>query len=450
MKIKFLGAASGIVTGSSYVLTSGSGTSILIDLGMFQGVEKIEALNYEPFDCDGHSLAGVVLTHAHLDHCGRLPIILPLGFSGEIWTTPATRDLAELSLFDTAKIALQDDKPVLFNKELVEETVNRFHTVEYHTPFTIGDFTITMRDAGHILGSASLEIVDSHPNSAISKIVFSGDLGNSPEELARATETFSQADAVVMESTYGDRLHPSGDPRTAIQSEINTIETTGGTLLIPAFSLERTQEILHIIKHLKLSGTIAATTPIYLDSPMGKKATNIYARYPTLFNTHIQSEWSTGSPFTFPNLVVIEHREQTEALMTQSGPQVIIAGSGMMTGGKILSHAAHFLPIPTTRLLLVGYQGEETLGRTLLEGSKNITIDKRNVPVAATITDMPFLSSHADQSQLISWLKNIQSVQKLIITHGEDAPRAALAQKVSADLGITDITLPVLHQEVIL
>jgi metallo-beta-lactamase family protein len=129
---------------------------------------------------------------------------------------------------------------------------------------------------------------------------------------------------------------------------------------------------------------------------------------------------------------------------------VIIAGSGMMTGGKILSHAAHFLPIPTTRLLLVGYQGEETLGRTLLEGSKNITIDKRNVPVAATITDMPFLSSHADQSQLISWLKNIQSVQKLIITHGEDAPRAALAQKVSADLGITDITLPVLHQEVIL
>src|SRR5215213_9903099 len=168
MKIKFLGAA-GTVTGSSYVLTSGSGQSILIDLGMFQGVPEIERLNYESFDYDCSRLSGAVLTHAHLDHCGRLPIILPKGFKGQIWMTPATRDLTELSLFDTAKIAKQDEKPYLFDKRLAEQTIERFQTVEYRTPFKIGDFTITMRDAGHILGSASLEIEDAHPNSEIRK-----------------------------------------------------------------------------------------------------------------------------------------------------------------------------------------------------------------------------------------------------------------------------------------
>src|SRR6185369_12582330 len=276
MKIKFLGAA-GTVTGSSYVLTSGSGgTSILIDLGMFQGPEELEKLNYKPFDCDVPSLSGMILTHAHLDHSGRLPILLSHGFRGSIWMTAATRDLTELSLLDSAKIAQGSRHPILYNKDLAIKSFNRFNTTNYHTPITIGDFTINMYDAGHILGSASLEIIDRSPNSSIRKIVFSGDLGNSPEPLERETEFFSDADLVVMESTYGDRLHPKLNPVDAVQTKINAIEKLGGTLLIPAFSLERTQELLHMIMHLKKDGKVSPNTPIIMDSPMAQRATAFY------------------------------------------------------------------------------------------------------------------------------------------------------------------------------
>ncbi len=448
MKIKFLGAASGIVTGSSYVLTSNSGKSILIDLGMFQGVSAVEKLNYEPYDYDAGKLAGAVLTHAHLDHCGRLPIVLPMGFAGNFWMTPATRDLTELSLFDTAKIAKNSGKPFLFDGKLVEKAVSMFKTVDYHKPFQVGDFEIVIKDAGHIMGSGSLQIEDKSSNSDIKKIIFSGDLGNSPEPLEKVTETFDNADAVVMESTYGDRLHPTGNPDDVVQAEINAIETSGGTLLIPAFSLERTQELLHMIMHLKLSGKISKETPIYMDSPMAEKATEIYMKYKENFNSHINDDFRAGNPFEFNGLEVMRDNRQSEELKTITSPKVIIAGSGMMVGGRIVSHAANFLPIASTRLLIVGFQGEGTLGRELLERKKTVNIDGEQIDVKANITDMQTLSSHADQAQLISWLKNIKSIKKLFLTHGEDPSRTALAKKIKEDLGITDITLPVLSQEV--
>ncbi|HUC94711.1 MAG TPA: MBL fold metallo-hydrolase [Candidatus Saccharimonadales bacterium] len=447
MKIKFLGASSGIVTGSCYVLTSASGRSILIDLGMFQGIPDIEKLNYEPFNYDCKRIIGAVLTHAHLDHCGRLPILLPLGFNGDIWMTQATRDLTELSLFDTAKIARNDGKPILFDKKLVEKTVTRFRSVNYHVPFQIGDFTISMYDAGHILGSASLEIEDKNPNSEIRKIVFSGDLGNSPEPLEKETEIFNDANAVVMESTYGDRIHPKENPIEALQSEVNKIEVSGGTLLIPAFSLERTQELLHMIMHLKKANKVLAQTPFYLDSPMAEKATIIYTNYPKYFNSHIQDDLRYGSPFDFPNLNIIEDERQSEGVHTQSGPKVIIAGSGMMTGGRIVNHATYYLPIASTRLFIVGYQGEQTLGRELLEGNKKVIIDGLEMEVKATVNDTQSLSSHADQHQLINWLTEIKNVKKIFITHGDDISRQALAGKITENLGIKNITLPLLSQD---
>jgi len=448
VKIKFLGASSGIVTGSSYVLTSASDKSILIDLGMYQGTADVEKLNYEPFNYDPKNLCGAVLTHAHLDHCGRLPILIPRGFQGNIWMTPATRDLTELSLFDTAKIARNDGKPILFDEKLVEKTVAGFKTIDYHIPFQIGDFTISMFDAGHILGSASLEIEDRSPNSEIKKIIFSGDLGNPPEPLEKITETIEAADAVVMESTYGDRFHPKEDPAEALQSEINKIETSGGTLLIPAFSLERTQELLHMIKHLKKDAKILAQTPIFLDSPMAEKATIIYTHYFQNFNSHIQDDARNGSPFEFPGLDIVTDGRQSEDLDTNPGPKVIIAGGGMMTGGRIVSHALHYLPTASTRLFIVGYQGEETLGRKLLEGAKKVIIEGVNIEVKATVNNTQAMSSHADQNQLVSWLTEIKNVKKLFITHGEDGSRQALAQKITENLGIRDITLPILNQEV--
>ncbi|MEP7167254.1 MAG: MBL fold metallo-hydrolase [Candidatus Woesebacteria bacterium] len=447
MKIKFLGA-SGTVTGSSYVLTSGSGQSVLIDLGMFQGIPAIEKLNYDPFEYDCSTLSAAILTHAHLDHCGRLPILLSHGFAGDIWMTRPTQDLTELSLLDSAKIAKQDDKVILYDKDLAEQTFSRFKTTDYRVPVQIGEFTVTFRDAGHIMGSASLEIEDAHPNSGIRKIVFSGDLGNSPEDLLEPTEMVESSDAVVMESTYGDRLHPEGVPADIIMSEIKAIETAGGTLLIPAFSLERTQELLHTIMHLKKEGKVKLETPIVMDSPMASKATDIYENYPENFNAHIKNDMLSGDPFSFMGLQMIMDRRGSEAVEGETRPQVIIAGSGMMSGGRILGHAAHYLPIPSTRLLIVGYQGEGTHGRELLEGKKEITIDGEVVSVRATINSTQVMSSHADQGQLLEWLSHIKQVKKVFLTHGEDGPRSALAEKIKAQLHLEDITMPILHQEV--
>ncbi len=447
MNVKFLGAA-GTVTGSSYVVTSGSGQSILIDLGMFQGPSEVNKLNYAPYDYDPSLLSAAILTHAHLDHCGRLPIIMPRGFKGDIWMTPATRDLTELSLFDSAKIAKDDAKEFLYDSAMVTQTITKFRPVDYHIPSQIGDFIVTFRDAGHILGSASLEITDKNPSSEIKKIVFSGDLGNTPEPLEAATELIDSADAVVMESTYGDRLHPTGSPINSIQSEINIVESTGGTLLIPSFSLDRTQELMHIIMHLKRNGKIKNETPIYMDSPMAQKATTVYVNYPKLFNAEVQEDLKIGDIFSFPGINVVNGRRESEGLCSIAGPKVIIAGSGMMTGGRIVGHAAHYLPIASTRLLIVGYQGEGTLGRELFEGKKDVFIDGKTIKVNGTVTDIQTMSSHADQKQLMNWLGHIKNVKKVFLTHGEDGPRTILSQKISEDLNIKDISLPTLNQEV--
>lgn len=446
MQIKFLGAA-GMVTGSSYVLTSGSGQSILIDLGMFQGPE-IERLNYVPYEYDCSKLAGAVLTHAHLDHCGRLPILLPNGFNSSVYMTPETADLTELSLMDSAKIAKMDGKQMLYDQALAVEMIERFKRVYYRTPTTIGDFIVTFRDAGHIMGSASLEIEDTKANSAIKKIVFSGDLGNTPEDLLHETELLDSADAVVMESTYGDRLHPKDEPAEAVAREITAVEDSGGTLLIPAFSLQRTQELLHMIMHLKKDGKVKNETPVFMDSPMGETATMIYTKHPEDFNEHIQSEMDGAGPFEFPGLVNVGRRNESEAIHKQMGAKVIIAGSGMMTGGRIMSHAAQYLPLPNTRLLIVGYQGEETLGRELMEGKKTVEIDGHMIHVNAAVNDTQTMSSHADQGQLMDWLTHIKNVQKVFLTHGDDGPRKDLAKKITEDLGITDVTTPVMNQEV--
>lgn len=448
MHIKFLGAA-GTVTGSSYVLTSGSGRSILIDLGMFQGTPDIERLNYLPYEYDCRLLSGAILTHAHLDHCGRLPILLKKGFAGRIWMTPPTRDLVELSLLDSAKIAVQDKKEALYDKELAYKTIDRFQMIGYHEPFAVGDFKVMFRDAGHIVGSASLEIEDMRPNTGIRKIVFSGDLGNTPEDIVKPTEMIDSADVVVMESTYGDRLHPEEDAMQMLQDEINAVEAAGSTLLIPAFALERTQEVLHMIMHLKKEGRVKVETPVFMDSPMAEKATMIYLDHPETFNRHILEDMQNeGSPFNFPGLEVIEKRSHSMGLHRRDGAKVIIAGSGMMTGGRIVGHAAICLPHSDNRVLIVGYQGDDTLGRDLMEGAKEVVIENQIVPVRASVRTTHAMSSHADQGQLLDWLKNIQGVRKVILTHGEDPSRKVLAGKITQDLGIADVHMPMLNEEI--
>ncbi|MCS7092729.1 MAG: MBL fold metallo-hydrolase, partial [Patescibacteria group bacterium] len=447
MKIKFLGAA-GTVTGSSYVLTSDSGQSILIDLGMFQGTEEIEKLNYLRYDYDCSKLSGIILTHAHLDHCGRLPIAIKNGFRGKIWLTAPTYDLTALSLLDTAKIAIKDDKPILFNEKQVFKTISRFAIVNYHQKFKIGNFEITFFDAGHLLGSASVLVEDIRSNSKIKKVVFSGDLGNSPDSLLMPLEFIKDADVVVMESTYGDKLHPKSDPSEELEREIIEIVKTGGTLLIPAFALDRTQKVLHLIKHLKAEGKVPYELPVYLDGPMAQKAIDIYLKYFDFFNYNFQSELSKENPFYFPGLKVVMRYEESIAIRTSQETKIIIAGSGMMNGGRIVAHAAAFLGDSKNRIFLVGYQGEETLGREILDGASQVTIDEETIFIKAHVSHTESMSSHADQGQLIDWLSNIRGVSKVILTHGEDEQRKVLANKIRETLNVSDISLPQLNEEI--
>lgn len=446
MKIQFLGA-SGTVTGSCYFLTSQAGKSIFIDCGIFQGSLELENRNYNRFQCDVASAQGMVLTHAHMDHCGRIPRLFDQGFERPIYMTDPTRDIAEITLFDSAKInTFEKGKTGLYTKDDVERVIRYFRSAEYHKPFSIGDFAIIMYDAGHILGSTSLEIVDRSASTGIKKIVFSGDIGNYPQDLIKKTEFLESADAVVMESTYGCKTHPNENATDLLQSEINEIEKVGGTLLIPAFSIERSQEIVHHIFHLKIDGKIKDETPIFLDGPMSQKVTEVFKLYPDLYNSEFKNDFATRNPFFYPNLGIIESKEDSFKIDEVVGPKVIIAGSGMMNGGRILYHAAKYLIHPGNRLFIVGYQAEETLGRQILDGEREVEIDGQHITIRAHVGSTEVMSSHADQPRLLEWLKHIQGVNKVFLTHGEDDSRQKLAEQIKGQIGISDVTLPKMNE----
>lgn len=443
-----------MVTGSSYWLEDHDSHGILIDLGMFQGMEEQKILNGRDLAFSAKDLEAMILTHAHLDHCGRMPLLVGAGFAGPIFMTEATRQLLELSLYDAAKVAKENDErrqthEALFVEEDVEKLLTHCRIVRYDKAFTVGRFEITMRDAGHILGSASIEIkYKNSKTQELKTIVFSGDLGNTPQDLIRPTEMIDEADLVVMESTYGDRAHSNEDPLKVIQGEINAIEESGGTLLIPAFSLERTQEILHRIDHLKKSKKIKNETPVFLDSPMAIKATMIFKHFADLYNQELANHAKLDDPFDFPGLVLVEKGGESAKIKDIDRSKVIIAGSGMMSGGRIMRHAIDFLPLPTTRLLQVGFQAQGTVGRQIQDGAKKVKIYDEEVEVNAIVREVTSMSAHADQPRLMNWLSKIKGVQKVFLTHGEELPRLVLAEKIRNDLGITDVILPVMNQVV--
>lgn len=448
MKLKFLGA-SGTVTGSSYLLTSSAGETILIDCGLFQGDEALERQNFSQLACDCTQLLGVVLTHSHLDHCGRLPLLPTWGFHQTIWMIPPTRDITEISLYDTAKINTKEEgaRRALYGKDQVDAVLSQFQTVSYGEIFSIGSFDIRFFDAGHILGSACVEVTDKSSPDGSKKIVFSGDLGNTPEDLIQPTAKIPAADFIVMESTYGDRLHPTGDINTILSHEVEEIEKNGGALLIPVFSIQRTQELLHIFAHLKKDGRIPAELPIFVDSPMAQKVTQVFGHYPDYFNEEFRQEYREGDPFAFPGLTMIRDIDESRQIDATAGAKIILAGSGMMAGGRILNHSVTYLPLPTTRLLFVGYQAADTLGRQIMEGQRDVVINGVPVKIQATVSDTQIMSSHADQPKLINWLGVIKGVKKVFITHGDDEARSGLSAKITSELKLQEIFIPALNQE---
>lgn len=437
--VKFLGA-SGEVTGSSYLITGDSEETLLVDLGLFQGSSELEALNFSPLEFDPKTLSGVVVTHAHLDHCGRLPLLIKHGFTGQIYLTDASRDIAHISLLDSAGLMGEHDtREALYTKQDVEETYNKMSPVEYDAPFKIGSFNVTFRNAGHILGSASIEVFDRETQL----IIFSGDLGNTPQDLILPTESIKQASTVVMESTYGNSTHPAEDVMNLLQQEINAVEKDNGVLLIPAFSIERTQEVIHKVGELKTAGKIDQELSVFLDSPMAIEITEIFKKYPALYNSQMRHE---PDPFDFPNLTLTKTVEESKEILYKPTPKIIIAGSGMMSGGRILHHLKNYAAIPTTRILIVGYQAVGTLGRKIEEGAKQIRVFDEEISINATVTKLDSLSSHADQPKLLEWLKQIQGVKEVFLVHGEDPQRQDLAEQIKSRLHLSKVILPQINQ----
>ncbi|HSV95285.1 MAG TPA: MBL fold metallo-hydrolase [Spirochaetia bacterium] len=444
MKIKFLGAAS-MVTGSCYFLT-GEKTGVMIDYGMFQGKLEETGLNTIKPDIDFDKLTAVVLTHAHLDHCGRLPLLLKYGFRGPIFMTEATKALTELVLYDSAKIAKEEElKGVLFTDEDVEKIMKQSQLVEYDKPFMVGEFEVTLLDAGHILGSASVLIRDVKSGKLIS---FSGDLGNTPEPLLEPTHWVKKADVAIVESTYGDEIHESRDEVEELAAIVAEAEAEKGTVIIPSFSLQRSQEILYIFDQLKKQGKMAAETPVFLDSPMAIKATEIFRDFPELYNRKLQTQAKTDDPFDFPSLVLCDTIEKSRQIKNLMGTKIIVAGSGMMTGGRVLHHVISFLGDPKTQLVFVGYQADGTMGRQIKDGADTVNIWGNLITVKARIKEIKTMSSHADQGQILTWLGKMEGLSHVILTHGEELPRLVLAEKVRQEFPGVKIDTPMLHNEI--
>lgn len=439
MKLTFYGACQQ-VTGSCYLIESGD-TKILIDCGMIQGEQFSEQMNMEPFPFNAAEIDAVCITHAHIDHCGRIPKLIKEGFTGQVIATKATLSFVELMLSDSAHViqeeAEQHGHLPLYSAEDVIAVVEKFHGVEYHEPVTMGPLTMEWFDAGHILGSSFIHITDGQRT-----VVFSGDLGNPPVPLLRDTEPLpADTDYVIMESTYGNRLHESATDRKQLlgQAIIDTVKRNG-VLLVPAFSLERTQEVLYELNELVEQHTLPAV-PIFVDSPLAIKATRLYPQYNHLFDTEAAYLIESGDDvFNFPGLTMTETVAESKKINTLQPPKVILAGSGMMQGGRIRHHLKHYIGDATTMILIIGYQVAGSLGRKILDGERIVKIDDEEYEVKAKVQAIGGYSAHADQAKLLQWLHNAQQLKHIWLTHGELDSAQTLAEMIHTQQSVpTDI-----------
>lgn len=440
MKLSFFGATK-FVTGSNFLLEN-KGKKILIDCGLFQGPEEIEKKNKEKFLYNPKEIDCVIVTHAHLDHIGRLPSLVANGFSGKIFATPPTIDLSKLVLED--EINVQEEE--LFGYEELEKTMALFEPINYHQEIKIdNNFSFKLLDAGHILGSAIVEVFLEGK-----KIVFSGDLGNIPTPLLRPTEIPSSADIVIIESTYGNKVHQELLHRRDILED--TIEETikrKGVLMIPSFAIERTQEILYELNELVENCRIPQV-PVFVDSPMAIKSIDVYKKYENYYNKEASYLLRNGDKiFEFKNLTLTETTEESKKINDVPPPKIIIAGSGMSNGGRILHHERRYLSDPNNCILFVGFQVEGTRGRKIQEGASEVEIMGEKIPVLARRVTIDSYSAHADKNGLFRWLYSIKSssqikeehiLKKVFVVHGEKEAAESLAQITRDKLGLEAIT----------
>lgn len=445
MDIKFYGAAK-MVTGSNYLVKTEK-YNILIDCGMFQGNEEIERLNYNNFPYDPKEIDFLILTHAHIDHSGRIPKLVKEGFTGRIITTNATYDLCKIMLKDSAKIQESDvewenrkrqraGKPPiepLYTMDNAESSLKYFEPYFIDQKIKINDnIQIRFKDAGHILGSAIVELWVKEGSEEV-KLVFSGDLGMPGRPIINNPDYIDEADYLIIESTYGNTIHESFEESTEkLIDIINKTVIRGGTVLIPSFAVGRTQELIYQLnKYYEYNPSIEEhmRIPIYIDSPMAVEATEAFKKNSSSFNEEARTLVLKGdNPFEFDNLRYIKSQEESMALNKYTFPKVIISSSGMATAGRIRHHLKHNLWDKRNSLVFVGYQAEGTLGRILLDGKKQVKILGEEINVGAEIYDIEGFSGHADQNVLLDWINKFKKKpKKIFVVHGEEESATALS-----------------------
>lgn len=437
LRLSFYGAT-GKVTGSNF-LVEGARGRILIDCGIEQGSDYVENHIYGPFPYDVTNIDALVLTHAHLDHVGRIPKLVKDGFRGKIYMTPPTKDLAELILLDSVGIlekeALYKNISPLYQEPDVEEAFSLIETLDYHTEKEVAPgLRVYLRNVGHILGSASVRITDEEGVS----VALTGDIGNSPSPLLPNWEPIPDADALVMESVYGDRLHPPQAERVAtLRETVKRAIARGGAILIPSFSLERTQLMLYELSNFFSDGSLPKI-PVFLDSPLAIKVTKVYEKWGlTYFKPETEDEMKReGSIFEFPFLKQTLTHDESMAIEKVSGPKIIIAGAGMSHGGRIGRWEHRYLPDPSSTLIIVGYQAPGTPGRRMMEGAPSVRLGGAEIQVRATVENLEGWSAHADRDELLKFAESCLPRPKAIFTAlGEPKAERFLAQRIHDYLG---------------
>jgi metallo-beta-lactamase family protein len=440
VKIHFLGGA-GDVTGSNFLFettTLPKNLRFLIDCGMFQGARVNDPRNSKPFEFDPSLIDALFVTHSHIDHVGRIPKLVRDGFRGVIYSTPPTMELSLAMLMDSLGVLTKEAKKhgeeVFYEEKDVLAAVALWKPLEYHQMLNIGPLGIELLDSGHVLGSA---MVAFHYNGK--KIVFTGDLGNTPTPLLRDTEVLREVDYLIMESVYGDRNHENKALRKErLENAIEDTFKAGGTLLIPAFSLERTQEILFEIERMMEQSRIPLV-PVYVDSPLAIKIIDIYKKYQDYFNKDILDLVKSGNRILeFPQVQLTLETEDSKKIDESDLPKIIIAGAGMSNGGRIVHHEKRFLPDPRTTLLLVGYQSPGTMGRRLQEGEKRVTMYGESVEVRAKVVSIGGYSAHKDSDSLLEWVGvSVDSLKKVFVVLGEPKSASFLVQRIRDYLGVS-------------
>ncbi|CAM3979919.1 MBL fold metallo-hydrolase RNA specificity domain-containing protein [Flavobacterium weaverense] len=448
MKVTFIGGA-GTVTGSKTLIES-KGVRILIDCGLFQGIKPLREMNWDPLPILPSTIDFVLLTHGHLDHCGWLPRLVHQGFKGKIYCTSPTKDITKLILLDSAKIQEEEAEKAnkgkyskheiaeaLYTVDQAEKVFPLFKVAKLNEPIPLdAEIEATFTTAGHILGACTIAVTLENKT-----LVFSGDVGRDDDVLMFAPTKPKKADYVFLESTYGNRLHPYSDTKLELEKYINNAIDEGGTVIIPSFAVERAQTIMFLLWQLKQENRIP-NVPYIIDTPMGISALEIFRDNPT---------WHKLSPVECDKvskmfLLVSDYKETNEIIL-DNRPKVVIAASGMITGGRVLSYLTHYIVIPETTIIMVGYQAEGTRGRKLLDGAEEIKIYGQYYPVKANIVEIGGLSAHGDQKDLLNWLSELENKPtKVFLVHGENQPADELRIKIQEKYGYV-CKIPLIGQE---